>query len=135
RSPQRFLGRGEARQTPLEVPLRRDKATQVLEGGADPPLALDVGARVAATAAKADHVATHPQCRATFRAQVVVGAEPGKQRDLQGRIPRRGELTSPGEGVADAHHAVALRRDQSVPERDLEFQLQPAAVVVLEYPV
>ena len=64
----------------------------------------------------------------------MVGADPGQQRQLQGRVRRRGELAGPGEGLADRRDAVALRRDQGVPERDLEVQLQPAAVVVLGHP-
>ena len=60
RLPHGLLRRGEAGEPPLEVPLGRDEAAQLLEGAADPPLALDIGRRVVAAAAEAQDVSAHP---------------------------------------------------------------------------
>ena len=53
RFPNGLLRRGEAGQPPLEVPLGRDEAAQLVEGAADPPLALDIGRPVVAVTAEA----------------------------------------------------------------------------------
>ena len=54
---------------------------------------------------------------------------------MQGGVRRRGKLAGSGEGLADPGTPIALRRDQGVPKRDLEIQLQPAPVVVLRHRV
>ena len=135
RLPHGLLRRGEASQPPLEVPLGRDKAAQLLEGAADPPLTLDVDRRIAAAAAEADDVATHPEGSSALRAQIVVGADTGQQRRSAGPVRvAAASWRARSKASADPGHAVALRRDQGVPQRDLEVQLQPSATVVLGQP-